>query len=87
MPIILKNWQGRRAFNFGRASAMRSTSELVDQLQEQLRREREQHKFNLAQKESELALLRELAEVRWELARRDTRDALAACLSPSPSVH
>ena len=51
--------------------------QLVDQLQEQLRRERAQHRYNLAEKERELALvLRELAEARLELARRDRIEAL-----------
>jgi hypothetical protein len=45
------------AFQFGRASALRSTNDLVDQLQEQNRQlreqresERAQHRFNLTEK-------------------------------------
>jgi hypothetical protein len=40
----------RFAFQFGRGSALRSTSELVDQLKEQLA----QLRYNLAVKEEEL---------------------------------
>jgi hypothetical protein len=36
MPMILKNVQRRRAFLFGRAHALRSTSDVIDQLQDQL---------------------------------------------------
>jgi hypothetical protein len=49
MPLIFKNKHDRFAFQFGRGSALRSTSELVDQLQEQLRIERAQHRFILAE--------------------------------------
>lgn len=89
MPLmVLKNKANRFAFQFGRQSGIRSTDEMVEQLQEQLRKERAQHAFNLAQKESELALvLRELAEARYELARRDTAAAFANAPSPSPSLH
>jgi hypothetical protein len=34
--MILKNGHGRLAFQFGRASALRSTNDTVDQLQTQL---------------------------------------------------
>ena len=51
MPLILKNKHDRFALQFGARSALRSTSELVDQLQEQLRNERAQHRFNLVEKE------------------------------------
>jgi hypothetical protein len=51
MPLILKSKSGRIAFQFGARCAFLSTSELVDQLQEQLRAERAQHRFNLAEKE------------------------------------
>jgi hypothetical protein len=66
-------------------SAFRSTSKL--QLQGPFRIERAQHRFNLAEKERELALvLRELAEARLELAR-DTVDAFARAPSPSNMMH
>jgi hypothetical protein len=51
MPLILKKKSDRIAFQFGSKSALRSTSELVDQLQEQLRSERALHSYNLAEKE------------------------------------
>jgi len=54
MPLILKNRSDRFAFRFGRQAAFRSTSELVDQLQDQLHSERAQHRFDLAQKEQPL---------------------------------
>jgi len=44
------------AFSSVAGSALRSTSELVDQLQEQLRNERAHHRFNLAEKEREIAM-------------------------------
>jgi ribosomal protein L29 len=88
MPLILKNKTDRIAFRFGARSVLRSTNELVDQLQEQLWRERAQHAFNLAENERELkAALRELAEVRCELARRDRSEAFARAPSPSTSLH
>jgi hypothetical protein len=71
MPLIVKNKTDRFAFQFGRGSALRSTSDLVDQLQEQLRSKSAQHRYNMSVKEQELALVpRELAEARLELARR-----------------
>jgi hypothetical protein len=62
-------------------SALRATSDPVDQLQEQLRTEHAHHGFNLVEKETILA--RELAEVRYELARRDRMEAFACAPSPS----
>jgi hypothetical protein len=70
-----------------RAIGIRSTDDAVEQLQEQLRTERAQHRFNPAEKERELAVLRELAEARLELARRDTIEVLARAPSPSATVH
>jgi hypothetical protein len=86
--MILKNKNNCFAFQFGHQSALRSTSDLVEQLQEQLRKERAQHQFNLVEKEREIAiLLRELAEARYELARRDTAAAFANAPSPSAMLH
>src|SRR5215471_13916150 len=56
MPLILKNRHDRFAFQFGCRSGLRSTDEVVDQLQEQLGRERAQHAFDLAEKENEIAI-------------------------------
>jgi hypothetical protein len=50
MPFILKNKSDRLAFQFGSRSALRATDELINQLQQQLKNEREQHRFNLAAK-------------------------------------
>jgi len=56
---------------------------LVDQLQDQLRNKRQQHRFNPAKRELAIAL-RELAELRLKLARIE---AFAIAPSPSPSLH
>jgi hypothetical protein len=82
MPLILKSKHDRIAFGFGRQSAFRSISELVDQLQDQLQAERAQHRCALTLKEQELAeALRELAEARFQLARIE-----AFANAPSPSA-
>jgi len=81
MRYIVKNKTDRFAFQFGVRSTLRSTNELIDQLQDQLRSER----VNLAEKERELAItLRELAEVRYKLA---LIEAFAVMSSPSASLH
>lgn len=65
MPLILKDKRDRIAFRFGRQSGIRSTDEVVEQLSETLRKELAQHRFNLAEKEREIAtVLRELTETR-----------------------
>jgi excinuclease UvrABC nuclease subunit len=88
MPLILKNKSDRFTFQFGNKSALRSTSELVDQLQDQLQAQRDQHRFDLAEKKRDLAAaLRELAEARYELARRDRIEAFAHAPSPSAMLH
>lgn len=48
MPLISKNKTDRFAFHFAARSPLRSTSELVDQLQAQLKAERAQHQYNMA---------------------------------------
>jgi hypothetical protein len=45
MPLILKNKTNRFAFRFGRQSGIRSTDDAVEQLQDQLQRERAQHRY------------------------------------------
>lgn len=88
MPLIIKNKSDRFAFQIGVASALRKTNDLVNQLQEQLKAERAQHRFNPAEKERELTiLLKELSELRYELAHRDTFDAFARAPSPSRMMH
>lgn len=88
MTLIFKNKCSCIAAQLASAAALRSTNELVDQLQAQLKAERAQHAFNLAEKEQELSLaLRELAELRLELATRDRMIAFAAAGSPSSAVH
>jgi cell division protein FtsB len=85
MPIFLKREHNNRlAFLFGRQTALRPTSDTVDQLQKQI----EQLKFNATQYEGQIAMLsRQLAEARLELARRDIVDAFANAHSPSAMVH
>jgi type IV pilus biogenesis protein CpaD/CtpE len=61
---------------------------VVEQLQAQLKAERTQHAFKLAEKQRELTVaLKELAEVRYQLAQRDTLDAFAKAPSPSSMMH
>jgi hypothetical protein len=89
VPMSLTpNARRRQAFLWGRQNALRSTSNVVDQLQAELIAEREQHAFDVAEMEKQLAVLsKELLECRLELAKRRVADAFAAMPSPSPSVH
>jgi ribosomal protein L9 len=85
---ITLNSQRRRAFLFGRQAALRSTSDMVDQLQAQLEAERKQHAFDVAESEKQIAiLLRDLMQARCELAQRNMIDAFAKVASPSAMVH
>jgi hypothetical protein len=82
MPLILKKpREGLLAFRLGTTAALRETDSVIEQLREQLRSERTQHASKLAEKE------RELAELRYELARRDREEAFARPSSPSTMVH
>ena len=88
MPLILKNRSDRFAARFGAKAAFRSTSELVDQLQDQLDAERAQHRCAMALKEQELAVaLRELAQAHVELARHESISALDPRLKASHFSH
>jgi hypothetical protein len=88
MPLIIKNRYDRLAFQFGTRSALRSTSELVDQVQAQLKAERNQHAFDVAQFQEQIAILsRQLAEARYEIAKRDRENAFAEAPSPSTMTH
>jgi hypothetical protein len=85
--MTLKSMHDRLVFRFGRQTGIRSTSDVVDQLQAEIERLREQIKFNAAEHEREIAiLLRELMQARYELARRDMIDASAGAPSPSAMV-
>jgi len=75
MRSIFKNANSRFAFQVGQRSAHRSTSGLVD-LQAQLQAERAQHYRALAEKECELA------ELRYQLAKRDRQDAFGVAPGP-----
>jgi hypothetical protein len=76
----------RLVFLFGRRSGIRSTSDTVDQLQEG--RERSQHVFDVAQFQEQISfLLRDNAELRLEIARRDREAAFANLPFPSGMMH
>ena len=77
MPTIFINRDSRLAFQCGQKSAHRLTSELVDQLQEQLAVAR----LELSQKEVELTKLK------YEMAKREREKAFAEAPSPSGMVH
>jgi len=69
---ILKNGRTRLAFQFGRASALRSANDVIDQLQAQLDAERKQHAFDVAESEKQIAiLLRDLMQAKYEIAQRN----------------
>jgi excinuclease UvrABC nuclease subunit len=86
--MFLKNERNRLAFRFGRQTGLRSTSDVVDQLQAQIERLQEQLKFNAAEHERQIAvLLRDLMQAKYELARRDMIDAFASAPSPSAMKH
>jgi hypothetical protein len=88
MPMILKNERNRLAFRFGRATALRSTSDVVEQLQAQLEAERAQHAAHVAELNRVLAVLsKQLLEARVELAKQRVADAFASTPSPSAMVH
>jgi fatty acid/phospholipid biosynthesis enzyme len=85
---ITPNAQRRQALLFGRQMALRAISDAIDQLQAELHAEREQHAFNVAELEKQIAkLLRELMQARLELVRRDRIDALTSAPSPSAMMH
>jgi uncharacterized protein YqfA (UPF0365 family) len=84
---IFKNERNRLAFLFGRQTDLRSTSDVVEQLQAQIAQLQEQIRFNAAEHEREIAvLLRDLMQAKYELARRDMIDAFAGAPSPSAMV-
>jgi hypothetical protein len=88
MPIVSKDRNHRLAFLFGRQAALRSTSDTVEQLIEQLKAEQAQHDFDNRYWQEQLALLsRELAEARYEIAKRDREKAFEVAPSPSGMVH
>jgi len=81
---LTPNAQRRRGFLIGRQNGLRSTSDMVDQLQAALEAERAQ----VAELNRVLAVLqRELFEARLEIARRNIVDAFAAAPSPSTMMH
>ena len=85
---LTPNARRRQGFLLGRQMALRSTSDAIYQLQAELQAEREQHDFDNAEHEKQIAmLLRDLAQARYELARRDMVDAFANAPSPSAMMH
>jgi hypothetical protein len=86
--MIVNDRRKRSAFLFGWQSGIRSTGETLEQVQEQLRAEREQRAFDHRYCQEQIALLsRELAEARYEIAKRDREKAFAEAPSPSTSLH
>jgi hypothetical protein len=85
---LTPNARRRQAFLFGRQVALRGTSDALDQLEAQLHAEREQHAFDVAEMQKSIdMLLRDLAQARYELARRNMIDAFANAPSPSAMKH
>jgi hypothetical protein len=88
MPIISNDRKRRLAFQFGRQAGLRSTGETLEQVQEQLRAEKEQREFDHHYYQEQISLLsRELAELRYEIAKRDREKTFAEAPSPSTMVH
>ena len=82
------NSQRRRGFLFGRASALRSANDVIDQLQAQLDAERKQHAFDNAESEKQIAiLLRDLMAAKYEIAQRNLVETFAKMESPSAMLH
>ena len=85
---FLKNGRTRLAFQFGRASALRSTSDVIDQLQAQFEAERKQHAFDVAESEKQIAILiRDLMQAKYEIAQRNLVETFAKMESPSARLH
>jgi hypothetical protein len=85
---LTPNARRRAAFLFGRARALRGTSDALDQLEAQLHAEREQHAFVVGELKKKIAmLLRDLMQARYELAQRNMVDAFANAPSPSLMKH
>ena len=77
MPLILKSKTDRMALQFARMSALRATDDVVRQLQGKL----------VAERKRVCELEYEIAELRYQLARRDREAAFARVPSPSTRVH
>jgi hypothetical protein len=85
VPFIIRNRHDRARVQLAHASAMRSTGEIVEQLQaqvrqlqDQLKAEREQSAFNSAHYEEQIStLLRDLLQAKYEIAKRDREAAFA----------
>ena len=86
--MILKSMHDRLAFRFGRQTGLRSTNDVVEQLQAQIASLKEQIKFNAAEYERQIAvLMRDLTRAEYKLAQRDMIDAFAGTPSPSAMKH
>jgi hypothetical protein len=85
---VTPNAQRRRAFFFGRQAALRSTNDVVSQLQEQLEAERKQHAFDVGELEKQVALLlRDLMQAKYEIAQRNLVETFSKMESPSTRLH
>jgi hypothetical protein len=85
---LTPNARRRQAFLFGRQAGLRSTNDAIDQLQAELEAERKQHAFDVAEMQKSIdMLLRDLAQAKYELAKRNMIDAFANAPSPSSMKH
>ena len=76
------------AFQIGRQNGLRTSNNVVDQLEGQLHAEREQHAFDVAEMQKSIdMLLRDLMQAKYELARRNLADKFVSTPSPSAMVH
>jgi hypothetical protein len=95
MPFLIRNRHDRATVQLAHASAMRSTNEIIDQLQAQVRelqgelqREREQRAFDCNEYEGQVkTLLRDLLHAKYQLAKLERERAFVAAPSPSAMVH
>jgi hypothetical protein len=79
MPMILKNRPDSFAFHLVAGVTCVPLMKVIEQLSKQLRRERAQHQYNMAEKEK---CTTRAAEARYELARRDKAAAFASAPNP-----
>jgi hypothetical protein len=91
MPLFLSDRNRRRGFLVGRQSGLRSTDEVVRQLQQQLDAERRRSAallFNQEVQHKEIVgLLRENAQLRLDAARRDREEAFIRFEDPTATRH
>jgi septal ring factor EnvC (AmiA/AmiB activator) len=95
MPLLFNDRNRRLGFMIGRQSGLRSTDEVVEQLtarirqlEEQLKTERSRHAFAVEETHKQIIqLLRDNAELRYEIAKHDREKVFAEAPSPSAMKH